>query len=72
MKDEQTNCYEELFEKVLELQGKYPSLMIAGNMAVQALRIYRSVLNDEEFKSMMVAIVKSEDQIKPFDRPTLQ
>jgi hypothetical protein len=72
MDDELSNCYEELFTKVLELQGKYSELAIAGNMVVQALRIYKSVLNDEEFKSMMETIVRSEDKIRPYDSPTLQ
>jgi hypothetical protein len=46
--------------------------MIAGSMVAQALRIYKTTLNDEEFKSMVEAIAESESKIEPYDRPTVQ
>jgi len=72
MANELNDCYQDLFEKVIELQEKYPSTMIAGSLVAQALRIYKTTLNDEEFKSMIEAIAESESKIEPFDRPTLQ
>ena len=45
--DEVSDCYNEVFTKVLDLQEKYSDPMIAGNMMVHALRIYKSILNDE-------------------------
>ena len=66
--DEISDCYNEIFTKVLELQGKYSDPMIAGNMVVQALRIYKSILNDEEFESMMETIVESKNKIEPHNR----
>jgi len=72
MAEELNDCYQDLFEKVIELQEKYPSTMIAGSLVAQALRIYKTILNDEEFKSMIEAIAESESKIEPFDRPTLQ
>ena len=69
--DEVSDCYNEVFTKVLELQGKYPDPMIAGNMMVHALRIYKSILNDEEFKSMMETIVESKNKIDPHNREGL-
>ena len=45
--------------------------MIAGNMIVHALRIYKSILNDEEFKSMMETIVESKNEIEPHNREVL-
>tara|TARA_B100001105_G_scaffold239019_1_gene216633 strand:+ start:195 stop:422 length:228 start_codon:yes stop_codon:yes gene_type:complete len=70
--EELNDCYQDLFEKVIELQEKYPSPMIAGSMVAQALRIYKTTLNDEEFESMIDAIAESQSKIEPFDRPTLQ
>lgn len=70
--DDVSDCYDEVFTKVVELQGKYSDPMIAGNMMVHALRIYKSILNDEEFESMIDAIAESESKIEPFDQPTLQ
>jgi len=65
------DCYQELFEKVIELQLKYPNQMVAGTMMAQALRIYKSTLKDDEFKSMIETIVESESKIQPYDKPTL-
>ena len=65
------DCYQELFEKVIELQLKYPNQMVAGTMMAQALRIYKSTLKDDEFKSMIETIVESESKIQPYDKPTI-
>ena len=65
------DCYQELFEKVVELQSKYPTQMVAGTMMAQALKIYKSTLDDEGFKSMIETIAESESKIEPYDRPTL-
>ena len=65
------DCYQELFEKVVELQLKYPNQMVAGTMMAQALRIYKSTLKDDDFKSMIETIVESESKIQPYDKPTL-
>ena len=65
------DCYEELFKKVVELQLKYPNQMVAGTMMAQALRIYKSTLKDEDFKSMMETISESEHNIQPYNKPTL-
>ena len=67
-----SDCYEELFTKVVELQEKYSTPMIAVNMMVHALRIYKTILNDEEFISMMETIGESKNKIQPYDTPTLQ
>ena len=45
--------------------------MVAGNMMAQALRIYRSTLNDEGFMSMIETIAENKDQIEPYDKPTI-
>ena len=65
------DCYQELFEKVVELQSKYPTQMVAGNMMAQALRIYKSTLKDDDFKSMIETIAESESKIEPYDKPTI-
>jgi len=65
------DCYQELFEKVVALQMKYPNQMVAGTMMAQALRIYKSTLKDDDFKSMIETIVESESKIQPYEKPTL-
>jgi hypothetical protein len=66
------DCYEDLFKKVVDLQLKYSSQMIAGTMMAQALKIYKSTLDDEGFKGMMETISESEHNIQPYNKPTLQ
>jgi hypothetical protein len=66
------DCYQELFKMVVDLQMKYPHQMVAGTMMAQALRIYKSTLKDEDFKSMIETITESESKIEPYDNPTLQ
>ena len=66
------DCYEELFKKTVDLQLKYPIFMIAGTMMAQALRIYKTTLDDEEFRSMIETIAESESKIEPYNKPTLQ
>ena len=65
------DCYQDLFKKVVELQLKYPTQMVAGTMMAQALRIYKSTLKDDDFKSMIETIAESEHNIEPYDRPTM-
>jgi len=69
--DKVSDCYNEVFTKVLDLQEKYSDPMIAGNMIVHALRIYKSILNDEEFENMMETIVESKNKIEPHNREGL-
>ena len=69
--DEVSDCYNEVFSTVIDLQGRYSDPMIAGNMMVHALRIYKSILNEVEFKSMMETIARSENEIQPHNREVL-
>lgn len=66
-----SDCYNEIFTKVIELQERYSEPMIAGNMMVHALRIYKSILNDEEYNSMMETIVDNKNRIEPHIREVL-
>ena len=45
--------------------------MIAGNMMAQALRIYKSTLDDKGFEAMVDTISDSRNKIEPYDNPTL-
>jgi hypothetical protein len=65
------DCYQELFKTVIDLQARYNNQMIAGTMMAQALRLYRTNLTEEGFKSMVQTIADSGDTIEPFDAPTI-
>jgi len=66
-----SDCYNEVFIKILDLQEKYSDLMIAGNMMAHALKIYKTILNDEEFENMMETLVESKNKIEPHNRESL-
>ena len=66
-----SDCYNEIFTKVIELQEKYSEPMIAGNMVVHALRIYKSILNAEEYNNMMETIVENKNRIEPHIREVI-
>ena len=65
------DCYQELFKTVVDMQAKYNNQMIAGTMMAQALRLYKTNLTEEGFKSMVQTIADSSDTIEPFDAPTI-
>ena len=65
------DCYQEFFRTVIDLQTRYSNQMIAGTMMAQALRIYKSNLTEEGFRSMVQTIADSSDTIEPFDTPTI-
>ena len=69
--DDVSDCYNEIFTQIVKLQEKYSEPMIAGNMMVQALRMYKTILNDEEFVSMMDTIGESKNKIESYDREVL-
>ena len=65
------DCYQELFKTVVDMQARYNNQMIAGTMMAQALRLYKSNLTEEGFRSMVQTIADSGDNIQPFDVPTV-
>ena len=65
------DCYQELFKTVVDMQARYNNQMIAGTMMAQALRLYKSNLTEEGFRSMVQTIADSGDTIQPFDVPTV-
>ena len=65
------DCYQELFKTVIDMQAKYNNQMIAGTMVAQALRLYKTNLTEEGFRSMVQTIADSGDNIQPFDVPTV-
>ena len=57
-----------LMKKLLQYED---SQMIASTMIAQALRLYKSTLNDKEYREMMNTVVKTSRSIKPFVIKTL-
>jgi dihydrofolate reductase len=59
--------YKELADKTIEMLEKYKDdQLIASTLVAQGLRVYKSVLSEEEFKDMLKTIVNDAIKIKPF------
>ena len=69
--DQLNDCYQEFFRTVIDMQTRYNNQMIAGTMMAQALRLYKTNLTEEGFRSMVQTIADSGDNIQPFDVPTV-
>ena len=69
--------FEELsreFEKLwvdLCAEGENDPLACAGIMMAQAMRIYKSMLTENEFNMMVETILKSRPEITTIEKPTL-
>ena len=69
MSDEKLkNFYDKAFTLACEVEPE----LVAGVYMAQALRFYKSFLNDIEYNDMVDTISESRDKIKPFlDKGTL-
>ena len=69
--------FEELsreFEKLwvdLCAEGENDPLACAGIMMAQAMRIYKSMLTENEFNMMVETILKSRPEITTIEKPTI-
>ena len=62
---------DELYEEFEKLTMKHEPFMAAGIMMAQAMKIYKAMLSEDEFKLMTEHILESRDNILSVDKPTL-
>ena len=60
----------ELYREFEKLTMKHEPLMAAGIMMAQAMKIYKAVLSEEEYRMMTGHILDSRDEIS-IEKPTL-
>ena len=66
-KIEMHDVYDQIWEKVNELSNTgSDTLVIAGTLMAQAVRIYKSVLEPDEVEKLLTHIVDNQDTIEPF------
>jgi len=65
--DDLTKIYDDLFEHVMHLLNDHqkPPEMVAGTMMAIAQRIYRTQMNDEQYRHMMEVITDA--SVKPYN-----
>jgi len=62
---------EKIYREFEQLTMKHEPLTCAGIMMAQALKIYKAVLPEDEFKVMTAHVLESRDDILPIESPTL-
>ena len=65
--DDLTKIYDDLFEHAMHLLNDHQKspVMVAGTMMAIAQRIYRTQMNDEEYRDMMEVIMDA--PVKPYN-----
>ena len=63
---------DELYEKFEKLTRNHEPFLAAGIMMAQAMKIYKAMLSEDEFKLMTDHILESRDDMLSVDKPTLQ
>jgi len=61
------NVYDELAKKTIDMLEKYKDDQLVGSTLVaQGLKVYKSILSEQEFNDMLKIIVDDANKIKPF------
>ena len=64
---------DKLYREIEKLSVQGEPLTVAGIMMAQAMKIYKVMLDEEEFKKLTEHILESRDNINiEVDKPTLQ
>lgn len=70
------NNLQQLYDNYIEftdhMVGIHGSMPVAAIMMTQALSIYRSSMNEEEYNRMVDMISASRTQVKTFNKPVIQ
>ena len=64
-------AFDDLYKHTLMLGLQYNWEVIAATLITIGLRLYKTVLNDEDYDSVMKTIVKSMPEIQKFEDTTL-
>mgnify|MGYP003669470297 FL=1 len=59
-------CYDSLYERALALCMEHDTQIVASTMLAQALRLYKTVLTEEDFTAMVASVADTADQIQPY------
>jgi hypothetical protein len=59
-------CYDSLYERALALCVEHDTQIVASTMLAQALRLYKTVLTEEDFTAMVASVADTADRIQPY------
>ena len=64
--DTMQELYNKIFTMNTKLSNEYDATAVAAIFVAQAMRMYRTMLNDDEFNRMVETISQSSNETKPF------
>ena len=64
--------HEVLLEQLEEHLNKYNSMMVAGAMMCNSIRLYKMILSPAGFEDMMKIIHDTASEVNEFKTPTIQ
>ena len=68
---ELNELYNKSFATTVQLSEEYSVLAVAAVLLGQAMRLYKTALNEEEFQEMVKVIVFTSKDVKPYDEFSL-
>jgi len=70
-KKELDELFNKSFEVNVRLAGEYSVIAVAGVLLGQAMRLYKTVLSEDEFNRMMETIQDTSADVKPYEAESL-
>ena len=59
-------CHDSLYERALELCMEHDSQIVASTMLAQALRLYKTILTEQDFEAMIRTVADTAERIEPY------
>jgi hypothetical protein len=70
-KKELDDLYSKSFAMNVQLSSEYSVVAVASVLLGQAMRLYKTVLSEEDFNKMMVTINETSHEVRPYDKFSL-
>ena len=70
-KKELDDLYSKSFAMNVQLSSEYSVVAVASVLLGQAMRLYKTVLSEEDFNKMMVTINETSHEVKPYEAEAL-
>jgi len=70
-KKELDELFNKSFEVNMRLAGEYSVIAVASVLLGQAMRLYKTVLSEDEFNRMMETIQDTSADVKPYEAESL-
>lgn len=70
--DKLQRLYNNYLEFTDHMCSEYDAMEVAAIMMAQALSIYRSAMNNDDYNKMVDAISASRNQVHTFEKPVMQ